>query len=191
MEDNREASLERPAGFWRRAAALIIDAALVLPVGYLLETAVSKAWQATFPDDYVWQNERMGWALIFSALFITHISLLRLPYFWDEAGYFVPAARALMDRGETGIWNAVNEGIERHDEVLALWRDLAEPGRRIEVVAPEALAAPLKAPRSNCVLSTAKLRRAGLALPPLSESLPRLVVRYARERRGSEVRNPS
>jgi len=33
-------------------------------------------------------------------LFATHAPFLRLPYFWDEAGYFVLAARDILDRGE-------------------------------------------------------------------------------------------
>ena len=28
----------------------------------------------------------------FSALLLLHLPLLRLPYFWDEAGYYIPAA---------------------------------------------------------------------------------------------------
>ncbi|HSA92572.1 MAG TPA: glycosyltransferase family 39 protein [Terriglobales bacterium] len=39
-------------------------------------------------------------ALIFTALFLLHSPLLRLPYFWDEAGYFVPAARDLLLTGD-------------------------------------------------------------------------------------------
>jgi hypothetical protein len=38
-------------------------------------------------------------ALLFSALFLLHAPLLRLPYFWDEAGYYVPAARDLLLHG--------------------------------------------------------------------------------------------
>lgn len=38
-------------------------------------------------------------ALFFLALFVLHLPLLRLPYFWDEAGYYVPAARDLLLRG--------------------------------------------------------------------------------------------
>ena len=34
--------------------------------------------------------------LFFVALFVLHISLLRLPYFWDEGGYYVPAARDIL-----------------------------------------------------------------------------------------------
>ena len=38
-------------------------------------------------------------ALIFLVLLALHIPLLRLPYFWDEAGYYVPAARDLLLHG--------------------------------------------------------------------------------------------
>jgi Dolichyl-phosphate-mannose-protein mannosyltransferase len=30
--------------------------------------------------------------LIFVALYLSHFALLRLPYYWDEAGYYIPAA---------------------------------------------------------------------------------------------------
>jgi hypothetical protein len=30
--------------------------------------------------------------VIFVALYVTHFTLLRLPYYWDEAGYYIPAA---------------------------------------------------------------------------------------------------
>src|SRR5664279_2222736 len=40
-----------------------------------------------------------AYALIFTFLFVTHAPLLRLPYFWDEAGYFIPAARDLLLTG--------------------------------------------------------------------------------------------
>ncbi len=36
-----------------------------------------------------------GWMIfpvIFAALYASHFSLLRLPYYWDEAGYYIPAA---------------------------------------------------------------------------------------------------
>src|SRR6202049_4429079 len=38
-------------------------------------------------------------AAIFVAIFLLHVPLLRLPYFWDEAGYYVPAARDLLLSG--------------------------------------------------------------------------------------------
>lgn len=38
-------------------------------------------------------------ALIFTTIFLLHSPLLRLPYFWDEAGYYIPAAYDLLTRG--------------------------------------------------------------------------------------------
>ena len=37
--------------------------------------------------------------LLLALLFLTHAPLLRLPYFWDEAGYYIPAARDLLLSG--------------------------------------------------------------------------------------------
>jgi hypothetical protein len=41
----------------------------------------------------------LTFAVIFGAIFLLHIPLLQLPYFWDEAGYYVPAARDLLLNG--------------------------------------------------------------------------------------------
>ena len=37
--------------------------------------------------------------LIFVALYLSHFALLRLPYYWDEAGYYIPAAYDLFRSG--------------------------------------------------------------------------------------------
>jgi hypothetical protein len=34
----------------------------------------------------------MIFPVIFAAIYLTHLTLMRLPYFWDEAGYYIPAA---------------------------------------------------------------------------------------------------
>jgi hypothetical protein len=47
-----------------------------------------------------WIQQFSYFALIFSVIFILHASVLRLPYFWDEAGYFVPAAWDLFRTGD-------------------------------------------------------------------------------------------
>lgn len=41
-----------------------------------------------------------AFSLIFTALFLAHAALLRLPYFWDEAGYYIPAARDFLLTGD-------------------------------------------------------------------------------------------
>lgn len=65
-----------------------------------------------------WRSCLFAYALIFTLLFVTHASLLRLPYFWDEAGYFIPAARDLFLTGSliphTTLSNA-------HPPLVMLW----------------------------------------------------------------------
>lgn len=46
-----------------------------------------------------WVATALLLAGLFAVLVLTHAPLLRLPYFWDEAGYFVPAARDLLLSG--------------------------------------------------------------------------------------------
>jgi dTDP-4-dehydrorhamnose reductase len=88
-----------------------------------------------------------------------------------------PAIEALVARGERGVWNLVNPGVERHDEVLALYAKIAGTPVAFQVVPESAVG--LHARRSNCLLNTSKLKAAGLALPPIEESLPRVLSRYA------------
>src|ERR1051325_7819884 len=38
-------------------------------------------------------------AVILCGVILLHLPLLRLPYIWDEAGYYVPAARDLLVNG--------------------------------------------------------------------------------------------
>ena len=46
-----------------------------------------------------WGQQALLYAFFFAGLLLLHAPLLRLPYFWDEAGYYVPAARDLYLTG--------------------------------------------------------------------------------------------
>src|ERR1051326_4053484 len=41
----------------------------------------------------------LSFLVAFAALVLTHLPLLSLPYYWDEAGYYIPAARDLLLTG--------------------------------------------------------------------------------------------
>src|SRR5664279_4334498 len=64
------------------------------------------------------RDQLFAFSLIFTSLFLLHAPLLRLPYFWDEAGYFVPAARDILLTGSliphTTLSNA-------HPPLVMLW----------------------------------------------------------------------
>ncbi len=64
----------------------------------------------------------MVFPVIFAALYASHFSLLRLPYYWDEAGYYVPAA---WDFFRTGSLIPITTMSNAHPPLpsvyLALW----------------------------------------------------------------------
>jgi hypothetical protein len=69
-----------------------------------------------------WSPQLLLFSLIFVGLMLLHAPLLRLPYFWDEAGYYVPAARDLYLTGtlipQTTLSNA-------HPPLVMAWLALA------------------------------------------------------------------
>ena len=64
----------------------------------------------------------MIFPVIFAALYASHFTLLRLPYYWDEAGYYIPAA---WDFFRTGSLIPVTTLSNAHPPLpsiyLALW----------------------------------------------------------------------
>ena len=64
----------------------------------------------------------MIFPVIFTALYVSHFTLLRLPYYWDEAGYYIPAA---WDFFRTGSLIPVTTLSNAHPPLpsiyLALW----------------------------------------------------------------------
>ena len=57
-------------------------------------------------------------AVIFVFIFLLHAPLLRLPYFWDEAGYYVPAARDLLLTGSLIPHSTVSNA---HPPLVMAW----------------------------------------------------------------------
>ena len=64
------------------------------------------------------REHSFAYALIFTFLFLTHLPLLRLPYFWDEAGYFIPAARDLLLTGSLVPHTTLSNA---HPPLVMLW----------------------------------------------------------------------
>lgn len=55
---------------------------------------------------------------IFACFVVSHFSLLRLPYLWDEAGYYVPAARDLLLGGSLIPRSTVSNA---HPPIVMAW----------------------------------------------------------------------
>jgi hypothetical protein len=57
-------------------------------------------------------------AAIFVFIFLLHVPLLQLPYFWDEAGYYVPAARDVLLTGSLIPHSTVSNA---HPPLVMAW----------------------------------------------------------------------
>jgi len=57
-------------------------------------------------------------AVVFVFIFLLHIPLLQLPYFWDEAGYYVPAARDILLSGRLIPHSTVSNA---HPPLVMAW----------------------------------------------------------------------
>jgi hypothetical protein len=67
-------------------------------------------WSGTYPA--------LVFAVIFVCVFLLHVPLLQLPYFWDEGGYYVPAARDLLLSGSLIPHSTVSNA---HPPLVMAW----------------------------------------------------------------------
>ena len=64
------------------------------------------------------QQSLLAFAGSFFALLVLHGDVLRLPYFWDEAGYYVPAARDILVSGSLIPLSSISNA---HPPLVMLW----------------------------------------------------------------------
>ncbi len=57
-------------------------------------------------------------AALFVVIFLLHLRLLQLPYFWDEAGYYIPAARDILLTGSLIPHSTSSNG---HPPLVLAW----------------------------------------------------------------------
>ncbi len=74
------------------------------------------------PQSFAWVQQFFLLALFFTGLMLLHAPLLRLPYFWDEAGYYIPAARDLFLTGTLIPQSTLSNA---HPPLVMAWLALA------------------------------------------------------------------
>ena len=74
------------------------------------------------PASLEWTQLFLLFALLFAALMFLHAPLLRLPYFWDEAGYYIPVARDLYLTGSSIPQSTLSNA---HPPLVMAWLALA------------------------------------------------------------------
>lgn len=98
---------------------------------------------------------------------------------------FLVATVQLVEQRQTGIFNVVNPVPVRHREILEWYRELVEPAHSYEMITVERMYEQglAKAGRSNCVLNTDKLARAGIFLPDAPEAIRNCLREYPKATR--------
>src|SRR5271170_5282208 len=88
-----------------------------------LTTRSQPSSSETLPQaPHAWTWQFLLFALFFAGLMLLHAPLLRLPYFWDEAGYYVPGARDLF---LTGTFIPQSTLSNAHPPLVMAWLALA------------------------------------------------------------------
>jgi hypothetical protein len=77
---------------------------------YRSDRSSPRQWSRAYPA--------LVFAVIFVFIFLLHATLLQLPYFWDEAGYYVPAARDLLLTGSLIPHSTVSNA---HPPLVMAW----------------------------------------------------------------------
>jgi hypothetical protein len=82
----------------------------------------TKSQLASPPRSPEWVQQFLLFALFFAGLMLLHAPLLRLPYFWDEAGYYIPVARDLLLHGTPIPHSTLSNA---HPPLVMAWLALA------------------------------------------------------------------
>ncbi|MBC8501464.1 MAG: sugar nucleotide-binding protein [Nanoarchaeota archaeon] len=91
---------------------------------------------------------------------------------------FLIAAKKLMDKSVTGIFNVVNQGPETHKELLDIYNEYSPVKKKFELIPEKELKNITLARRSNCVLSTKKLESLGIHLTETKRALKECVKKH-------------
>lgn len=90
---------------------------------------------------------------------------------------FIPAAIELIKRGEKGIFNMTNIGAMDHESIMGMYKEIVDPDFELNIM-PQDEQDSLCMRRSNCILNTDKREGIGVHMPPLNESIERVLKVY-------------
>jgi len=90
---------------------------------------------------------------------------------------FYEAAKILIEKRTTGIFNAVNPGSISPYQIVQMYRDIVDPAHTFERLTSKDLPHVVRTGRSNCVLNAAKIQKAtGNAFRPVEEAVREALV---------------
>lgn len=94
----------------------------------------------------------------------------------------IPVINHLVEKNKTGIYNVVNPGTISASEIMKLYQTIVDPAHSFEIFSVEELNKITIGKRSNCKLSSEKLKLEGIVLPEIHEAVENCLKNYARTR---------
>ncbi|OGF51546.1 hypothetical protein A3I27_01585 [Candidatus Giovannonibacteria bacterium RIFCSPLOWO2_02_FULL_43_11b] len=93
---------------------------------------------------------------------------------------FLNAAKILIEKRATGVFNIVNDGIIGHKEIMDLYQKIVDPSISYTLIKPEELLEKglVKAGRSNCKLDNSKLVAEGIKMRNAKEAIKSELMEY-------------
>ena len=80
---------------------------------------------------------------------------------------FLAAAKTLIEKRCTGIYNIVNPGSMSPYQIMERYKEIVDPSHTFEKLSLEQLSEVATAGRSNCILNCDKLAKEGITLQPI------------------------
>lgn len=93
---------------------------------------------------------------------------------------FIPAAIKLMEMKQKGVFNMTNIGAMDHESIMKMYQEIVDPKFEIKIM-PKKDQKELCTRRANCIMNTDKREKLGVHMPPLEESLRRVLENYKRQ----------
>ena len=106
--------------------------------------------------------------------------LIDIPNSMTTVPHLIITLKELIKRRKTGVYNMVNPGTTSPAEIMQMYQRIIDPSHRFESLSLEGLNNITKANRSNCVLSTKKLKDVGLEFPEIHIALEECLINYKR-----------
>jgi len=92
--------------------------------------------------------------------------------------HMIKAIEQLVEKRAQGIYNLVNPGSISAEVIMNLYREVVDPSHKFKVFSIKELDYVTKGKRSNCILSTDKLKKEGIILPEIHKAVNSCLLSY-------------
>jgi UDP-glucose 4,6-dehydratase len=91
---------------------------------------------------------------------------------------FLPVIKVLIAKRADGIFNVVNKGTISAYEIMKLYSEIVDRSHKFDILSREELNKTTVAERSNCTLQSEKIKKFGISMPYIKDSVIKSLHKY-------------